>query len=158
MLFRSNADVALADRHGSTALMEAARAGAVGIVQLLAEAQPDARVRDSHGRDALTLACQSAHAHADTVRALLTLGAEAKTPGSDGRSALDHAAAAGRWDLVALLDPDTPLPASLEPDAVLAEEERRELVVAHAAVAVPVDLRHRRRHHPRHRRCCSRFR
>ncbi len=117
----ANADVALADRHGSTALMEAARAGAVGIVQLLAEAQPDARVRDSHGRDALTLACQSAHAHADTVRALLTLGAEAKTPGSDGRSALDHAAAAGRWDLVALLDPDTPLPASLEPDAVLAE-------------------------------------
>lgn len=117
----ANADVALADRNGTTALMEAARAGAVGIVQLLAEAQPDARARDGHGRDALTLACQSPHAHADTVRALLALGAEPKTPGSDGRSALDHAAAAGRWDLVALLDPDTPLPASLEPDALLAE-------------------------------------
>jgi ankyrin repeat protein len=117
----ANADVALADRHGSTALMEAARAGAVGIVQLLAEAQPDARVRDGHGRDALTLACQSPRAHADTVRALLALGAEPKTPGSDGRSALDHAAAAGRWDLVALLDPDTPLPASLEATAAPAE-------------------------------------
>jgi ankyrin repeat protein len=117
----ANADATLADRHGSTALMEAARAGAHGIVQLLAEAQPDARARDSHGRDALTLACQSPHAHADTVRALLALGAEPKTPGSDGRSALDHAAAAGRWDLVALLDPDTPLPATLEPDALLAE-------------------------------------
>jgi len=112
-LCAAGADATLADRHGSTALMEAARAGAVGIVQRLAEAQPDARARDSHGRDALTLACQSPRAHADTVRALLALGAEPKTPGSDGRSALDHAAAAGRWDLVALLDPETPLPASL---------------------------------------------
>ena len=112
-LCAAGADAALADQHGSTALMEAARAGAVGIVQRLAEAQPDARARDSHGRDALTLACQSPRAHADTVRALLALGAEPKTPGGDGRSALDHAAAAGRWDLVALLDPETPLPASL---------------------------------------------
>lgn len=115
-LCAAGADVKLADQHGSTALMEAARAGACGIVQLLAEAQPDARVRDQHGRDALTLACQSPHAHGETVRALLALGAEPKTPGSDGRSALDHAAAAGRWDLVALLDPDTPLPASLSQD------------------------------------------
>ena len=115
-LCAAGADVKLADKHGSTALMEAARAGAGGIVQLLAEAQPDVRARDQHGRDALTLACQSPHAHAETVRALLALGAEPKTPGSDGRSALDHAAAAGRWDLVALLDPDTPLPTSLSQD------------------------------------------
>ncbi|WP_243042828.1 ankyrin repeat domain-containing protein [Dyella sedimenti] len=114
----AGADVNLADRHGSTALMEAARAGAVGIVKLLAEAQADARARDSHGRDALTLACQSPRAHAETVRALLALGAEPKAVGSDGRSALDHAAAAGRWDLVALLDPETPLPASLSLDAL----------------------------------------
>ncbi len=119
-LCAAGADVALADQNGSTALMEAARAGAFGIVQLLAESQPDARVRDQHGRDALTLACQSPHAQVDTVRALLALGAEPKATGSDGRSALDHAAAAGRWDLVALLDPDTPLPASLSRD-LLAE-------------------------------------
>ncbi|WP_425477488.1 ankyrin repeat domain-containing protein [Dyella solisilvae] len=114
----AGADVNLADRHGNTALMEAARAGAVGIAKLLAEAQPDARVRNSHGHDALTLACQSPQAHAEMIRALLALGAEAKTMGSDGRSALDHAAAAGRWDLVALLDPETPLPASLDLDAL----------------------------------------
>jgi ankyrin repeat protein len=111
-LCAAGADVTLADQHGSTPLMEAARAGANGIVEMLALAQPDARARDHHGRDALTLACQSPHAHADTVRALLALNAEPTTPGSDGRSALDHATAAGRWDLVALLDPDTPLPAS----------------------------------------------
>lgn len=119
-LCAAGADVNLADRHGSTALMEAARAGAGGIVQLLAEAKADAGARDSHGRDALTLACQSPHAHVETVRALLALGADPKVAGGDGRSALDHAAAAGRWDLVALLDPDTPLPASLSQD-VLAE-------------------------------------
>lgn len=116
----AGADVNLTDHHGSTALMEAARAGACGIVQLLAEAQPDARARDNHGRDALTLACQSPHAHGATVCALLALGAEPKAVGSDGRSALDHAATAGRWDLVALLDPETPLPASLSHD-LLAE-------------------------------------
>ena len=115
-LCAAGADINLVDQHGSTALMEAARAGAVGIVQLLAEGRPDARIRDHHGRDALTLACQSPHARGETVQALLTLGAEPKSPGSDGRSALDHAAAAGRWDLVALLDPNTPLPASLSHD------------------------------------------
>jgi len=120
VLCEAGADVKLADEHGSTALMEAARAGASGIVQRLAEAKANALARDQHGRDALTLACQSPHADGDTVRALLALGADAKAAGSDGRSALDHASAAGRWDLVALLDPDTALPASLSRD-LLAE-------------------------------------
>src|SRR5690349_9251882 len=115
-LLAAGADPNLADRHGTTALMEAARSGASAIVQVLAEAHADARARDSHDRDALTLACQSPRAQAETVRALLTLGAEPRHPGSDGRSALDHAAAAGRWDLVALLDPESPLPASLGGD------------------------------------------
>jgi len=116
-LLAAGANPNLADRHGSTALMEAARSGASELVQVLADAHADARACDSHDRDALTLACQSPHAQASTVRALLALGAEPRRPGSDGRSALDHAAAAGRWDLVALLDPASPLPASLGGDA-----------------------------------------
>ncbi|MCW8806925.1 MAG: ankyrin repeat domain-containing protein [Rhodanobacter sp.] len=111
-LCAASADITLADQHGSNALMEAARAGACGVVRLLAEQEPDPLARDSHGRDALTLACQSPHAHSEMIAALLALGADPKAAGSDGRSALDHAAAAGRWDLVALLDPDTPLPIS----------------------------------------------
>jgi ankyrin repeat protein len=117
-LLQANANPNLADRHGTTALMEAARAGAHGIVQLLADAQADASPRDGHGRDALTLACQSPRAQASTVRALLALGAQPTEPGADGRSALDHAAAAGRWDFVALLDPETPLPTSLSESVV----------------------------------------
>jgi ankyrin repeat protein len=117
-LLQANANPNLADRHGTTALMEAARAGAHGIVQLLAEAHADASPRDGHGRDALTLASQSPRAQAATVRALLALGAQPKEAGADGRSALDHAAAAGRWDFVALLDPETPLPTSLSESVV----------------------------------------
>ncbi len=117
-LCSAGADIALVDRHGRNALMEAAHAGASGIVQLLAEARSDVHQRDVHGRDALTLACQSPHAHAETVSILLGLGAAPKVPGGDGRSALDHAAASGRWDLVALLDPDTPLPSSHSSDAL----------------------------------------
>ena len=113
-LIGAGADVNLLDQYGSSALMEAAHAGANAVVQQLAQAQANAGARDQHGRDALTLACQSPHARVETIRALLALGAEPKTPGHDGRSALDHAAASGRWDLVALLDPDTPLPASLD--------------------------------------------
>ncbi|NII56012.1 ankyrin repeat domain-containing protein [Luteibacter sp. SG786] len=118
VLLQAHANPNLADKNGTTPLMEAARAGAHGIVQMLADANADASPRDGHGRDALTLACQSPRAQAATVRALLTLGAQPKEPAADGRSALDHAAAMGRWDFVALLDPETPLPSSLSESVV----------------------------------------
>ncbi|HEY9110919.1 MAG TPA: ankyrin repeat domain-containing protein [Rhodanobacteraceae bacterium] len=111
-LLDAGADAALADRYGTTPLMEAARAGATGIVSVLAQKNPDVHVADQHGRTALTLACQSPRANADCLRALLALGADPQRKGGDGRSAIDQASAAGRWDLVALLDPDAPLPAS----------------------------------------------
>ena len=111
-LFEAGADAALADRHGTTPLMEAARAGATAVVTLLAEKHPDVHAGDQHGRTALILACQSPRASVDCIRALLAMGADPRRKGPDGRSAIDHASAAGRWDLVALLDPDAPLPAS----------------------------------------------
>ena len=112
VLLDANADVALADRYGTTPLMEAARAGAAEVVALLAEKQPDVNACDQHGRTALMLACQSPRANVACVRALLELGADPARKGSDGRSAIDQASAAGRWDLVALMDPAAALPAS----------------------------------------------
>ncbi len=111
-LLDAGANADLADRHGVTAVMEAARAGAHAALNELLAAEANARVRDEHGRDALILACQSPRANAQCVRALLALGLDPKAKSQDGRSALDHAATAGRWDLVALLDPSTPLPSS----------------------------------------------
>jgi ankyrin repeat protein len=112
VLLDANADVSVADRYGTTPLMEAARAGAAGVVALLAEKNPDVNACDQHGRTALMLACQSPRASAACVRALLDLGAEPARKGSDGRCAIDQASAAGRWDLVALMDPEAALPAS----------------------------------------------
>lgn len=112
MLLGAGANADLADRRGVTALMEAARAGAHAVLSELIDAKANARARDEHGRDALILACQSPRANAQCVRALLALGLDPRAKSRDGRSALDHAAHAGRWDLVALLDPSTPLPSS----------------------------------------------
>lgn len=111
-LLKADSDIDHRDQRGTTALMEAARSGSNSALQALAVATPDQSLRDMHGRDALLLACQSIHADTDTVRILLDLGADPRAAGKDGRSALDHAASAGRWNLVALLDPNTPLPAS----------------------------------------------
>lgn len=112
----------LGDQRGTTALMEAARSGTIAAIHALGKrkAKPDAA--DVAGRTALMIACQSRHATEETVRALLSLGADRTLAGSDGRRALDHAAAAGRWHVVALLDPAYPLPSSLGSDAPVAHE------------------------------------
>jgi len=119
-LLGAGGDVDAADHRGTTALMEAARSGAVAVIHAIGKRKPDANRVDAAGRTALTIACQSRHASEETVRALLALGADRALVGSDGKRALDHAAAAGRWHIVALLDPAYPLPSSLG-DAPLAQ-------------------------------------
>ncbi|UXI68531.1 ankyrin repeat domain-containing protein [Tahibacter amnicola] len=113
LLLDAGASVDIADGHATTALMEAARAGAPEVIALIAQRKPDPNRVDHLGRTALVIACQSRQARADTVRALLALGIDRRRPCGDGRCALDHAITTGRWDLVALIDPDYPLPASL---------------------------------------------
>lgn len=107
----ANADIS--DSHATTALMEAARAGAAEVVALLAARKPDPNRVDHLGRSALVIACQSRQANAAVVRALLALGVDRQRACADGRRALDHAIAGGRWDLVALIDPDYALPSSV---------------------------------------------
>lgn len=112
-LLDAGASVDLADSHATTALMEASRAGAAEVIALLAARKPEADKVDHLGRSALVIACQSRQAKAAAVRALLSLGIDRQRPCNDGRRALEHAIAGGRWDLVALIDPDYPLPSSV---------------------------------------------
>jgi ankyrin repeat protein len=119
-LLGAGADPNLADHRGTTPLMEAARSGAVGVVHALGKRKANANLVDGEGRSALIVACQSRNANEETVRALLTLGADRALVAADGKRALDHAAASGRWHIVALLDPAYPLPSTLTSDIVTA--------------------------------------
>lgn len=112
-LLAAGADPALADSHGATALMEAARSGAHRVIQRLVFHKPDCAHTDHSGRTALMIACQSRQCDEETVRLLLSLGADPGQRCADGRSPLDYAIAAGRWTLVRLLDPAYPLPACI---------------------------------------------
>ena len=109
-LLAAGADPNQTDDHGRTALMEAAAVGAGDVAAALLEAGADVRARDGRGQDALALACQSSRASLALVGALIARGADPALVDADGRSARDHAATAGRWDLVALLDPHAPQP------------------------------------------------
>jgi len=112
-LLAGGASVELADHRGTTALMEAARSGAVAAIHALGKRKANPDATDANERTALIIACQSRHASEEAVRALLAMGADRARAGVDGKRALDHAAAAGRWHIVALLDPAYPLPSSL---------------------------------------------
>lgn len=117
-LLDAGADADHIDSHGATALMEAARAGAAAVIALLAARKPDPNRVDQLGRSALVIACQSRQAKVDSVRGLLALGVDKTLACRDGRRAIDHAVAAGRWDLVAVIDPGYPLPSSVADAAV----------------------------------------
>ncbi len=100
-LVAAGADVNARDAHGVTPPMEAARAGANRVLARLLFRKPDPSATDAHGRTAPHLACASKQANLDTVKALLAIGIERAAAARDGRRAIDIAAAAGRWDLVA---------------------------------------------------------
>ncbi len=112
-LLAAGANADLSDRNGTNALMEAARSGAVSIIHALGKRKVNANRVDSLGRTALIIACGSRTANEEVVRALLALGADAGIAANDGRRAIDHAQASGRWPIVALLDPSFTLPSNV---------------------------------------------
>jgi ankyrin repeat protein len=113
VLIDAGAQVGATDTRGTTALMEAARSGADVVVELIAQRDSALDAADAMGRTALIIASQSRKSGEATIRLLLQAGASPDVRTSDGKRAVDFAAAAGRWNIVALLDPDYPLPASV---------------------------------------------
>ncbi len=113
-LIEAGAHLDVADVHGTTALMEAARADAPGVLDILIPLRPPPDAIDHAGRSALTIAAQSLRSGEETVRRLLAFGISRQLAAKDGRRAVDFAAAAGRWNIVALIDPDYPRPSNLQ--------------------------------------------
>ncbi len=115
------ADARAAD--GSTPLLAAARAGANGAIAVLARAKADPNLTEDDGTDALMAAAESIMADEATIEALLKLGADRTRRDRAGRTAVDRAVAAGRWPVVARLDPGYPLPRAIAEAELLPELE-----------------------------------
>ncbi|MBW8368734.1 MAG: ankyrin repeat domain-containing protein, partial [Arenimonas sp.] len=111
-LLDAGADRNARDGDGASPLLEAARGGHAGVLARLALAKPDAAAVDERGRNALVLAAETGVAP-ELLRHLIAMGVNPEQRDQDGRRALEHALGAGRWPLVAVLDPTYPLPASV---------------------------------------------
>jgi ankyrin repeat protein len=116
LLLKHKARIDARDSQGRSALHEAAFAGHLEIIQALLAAHADLQACDGNGRTPLALACLADASQPALVQRLLELGADPDIVDREGRRALDHAVQAGRWSLVAVLDPDYPLPAAVASD------------------------------------------
>jgi ankyrin repeat protein len=115
-LIAAGADVNARDELGVTALLDAARSGSAAVLRALQPQRPDPLAVDHAGRNALAIACQNGRCDVAGLALLQQLGVDPQHAGNDGRRPLDHAVAAGRWALVAQLDPSYALPACLADD------------------------------------------
>ena len=116
VLLAAGADANARDSEGRTALLEAARAGALPALEALFTAQADVQATDGQGANALHLACATEAPSVAMVRRLLELGVDPRATDAQGHAAIDLAATAGRWTLVATMDPQRALPVSMGED------------------------------------------
>ncbi|KQO00473.1 MULTISPECIES: ankyrin repeat domain-containing protein [Stenotrophomonas] len=112
-LLAAGANVEPRDAAGRTPWLDAAAQGHAGVLERLLAHKPDVAAVDGEGCNAVLLACRADNVTAALVRRLLDLGIAADVAAADGRRAIDHAASAGRWSIVSLLDPAYPLPAAV---------------------------------------------
>lgn len=87
LLIDHHAAVNVADRHGASPIMYAAKANRAGIVSILLEASADPNHRDVEGDTVLMYAVTSGNP--DLVLLLLDAGADPATPNFDGLTAYD---------------------------------------------------------------------
>ncbi|MGH8053755.1 MAG: ankyrin repeat domain-containing protein [Stenotrophomonas sp.] len=112
-LLNAGANIEPRDAAGRTPWLDAASQGHAGVLERLLAHQPDVSAVDGDGNNAVLLTCRAEQVSAALIRWLLDLKISADVAGPDGRRAIDHAAAAGRWSIVSLLDPTYPLPAAV---------------------------------------------
>ncbi len=112
VLLGAGANLDARDLLGRTPFLEAARYARAGVLEQLLARKADFTAVDSDGRNAVLLATSAEHASAALLQRLLDLGLPPDQPDHAGRRAVDIAAEAGRWSIVALLDPDYPLPSA----------------------------------------------
>jgi len=112
-LLEAGGKIDLRDRTGRTAWLEAAAHGQLKTLQCLLDYAPNIHALDHQGNNAMLLACCAQNVSVSLVQWLLDLGISSKLKGTDGRKAVEYAAAAGHWSVVVLLDPKWPLPAAV---------------------------------------------
>ncbi|TXI48196.1 MAG: hypothetical protein E6Q50_11475 [Lysobacter sp.] len=122
ILLGAGADVQARDHEQRTPFLEAARGAQSAAARALAEARADVQAVDAQGRNALMLACLADAPSPALIRTLLDLGVDPERADDEGRRAADAAAAAGRWALVAAIDPASQLPASLRNDEAIEDD------------------------------------
>ncbi|OWB46281.1 ankyrin repeat domain-containing protein [Stenotrophomonas maltophilia] len=113
VLLAAGANLEARDALGRTPWLEAARAGRAAVVEHLLPHKPDLVAVDGEGRNAVQLAVMAEDVSPLLVKRLVELGIAADATDPVGRRAVDYAAEAGRWAIVALLDPSYPLPAAV---------------------------------------------
>ena len=109
-LLDAGADVGKRDEASLDAWLLAAPAGQSAVMEALLEAGADLDAIDEQGRDALMRALDEGQASAGLARWLRERGMDVERVDAQGQRALDRAVAAGRWSLVAAIDPNYPLP------------------------------------------------
>ena len=112
-LMAAGANLEARDQAGRTPLLEACAHARSEAVQVLLAHRPELHVVDGNGLNALWLASAAEGAQVTLVRQLLGLEIAADLADAHGRRAVDMAAAAGRWAVVAALDAGYPLPAAV---------------------------------------------
>ncbi len=123
-LLAAGADPAATDRLARTPVLDAARGGHLAVLERLLAQLPkgganEAAAVDAHGRGALMLAAMSENATPALIERLLALGLDPDTRDFDDKRAIDRAAEAGRWALVAALDRAYPVPSAVSDAADL---------------------------------------